>query len=390
MALTYRMFDTFDDVDVAAWEQVRHQAGQSIFIDPRMIQGIEISMKDTCRFWYVIIDEDGVPAAIACLHTMTIDLAEFADPHLASLIRRLPGVLSRFRKLKVFSCGLPGLPGENALALASVRASPRILPLLDEVICGLAKSSGADGIFYKEFGNTDGELTAPLMGLGYSRIAAPEMYCLRPSFGSLKEYSTALRTHYRKQVNRSIRKLDRLGAGIAVLTDPQEILKAYTPEVHALYLGVVARADLKLEILPIDFFRQLTARSSGEVELIVFQFEARIVAFGWCLHAGDDYHTLYAGFDYHFNDEFDLYFNLIYAALDRALQKRSSKIYFGQTADAFKVRLGCYPEPLYVFAKGCGPIMSRMVRYGANLLVAKAPVVPAFDVFKHVPGGVSR
>ena len=110
MALTYRMFNAFDDVDVAAWEQVRHRSGQSIFIDPRLIRAIESSMKDTCQFWYVIVEDDGVPAAIACPHAMTVDLAEFADPNLAWLIRRLPGVLSRFRKLKTFSCGLPGLP----------------------------------------------------------------------------------------------------------------------------------------------------------------------------------------------------------------------------------------------------------------------------------------
>src|SRR5690349_13910051 len=109
--------------------------------------------------------------------------------------------------------------------------------------------------------------------------------------------------------------------------------------------------------------------------------DARIIAFAWCLHAGEDYHAMYAGLDYHLNDELDLYFNLSYAVLGRALQKQPSRIYFGQTADGFKARLGCYSEPLYVFAKGWGPIMSRLVRYGANFLVAKMPPVPAFNVF---------
>ena len=389
MVLNYRMFTAFEDVDFPAWDSVRRKSGHSIFIDPLLIRAIENSMKATCQFWYIIIEEDGVPFAIACLYATTIDLTDFADPRLASFIRRMPGVLSRFRKLKILSCGLPGLPGENALALASPQASPQVLPLLDHLICDLGRRFGADGIFYKEFGNADGELTAPLPGLGYSRIAMPEMYCFRPSFQSLEEYCAALRAHYRKQVNRSIRKLKRLGATVAVLTDPLEILKAYTPEVHALYFSVVARAALKLEILPIDFFRQLTARSKGEVELIVFLIDTQIIAFGWCLHAGEDYHALYAGLDDHYNDELDLYFNLSYAVLDRALQKRPAKIYFGQTADSFKARLGCYPEPLYVFAKGCGPIMSRIVRYGADLLVAKTPAVPAFNVFNKPPDSVS-
>ena len=135
------------------------------------------------------------------------------------------------------------------------------------------------------------------------------------------------------------------------MTDPQEILKAYTPEVHALYFSVLDNAALKLEILPVDFFRQLTRRSKGEVELVVIRLEKQIIAFAWCLHAQKDYHAMYAGLDYRFNDELDLYFNLSYAVLDRALQKRPSRIYVGQTADTFKARLGCYPEPLYVFAK---------------------------------------
>jgi hypothetical protein len=63
-----------------------------------------------CRFWYVIVyDGNGRPAACACLTAMTIDLADLADPRLAWIIRRMPQLLSRFRKLKLFICGLPGV-----------------------------------------------------------------------------------------------------------------------------------------------------------------------------------------------------------------------------------------------------------------------------------------
>jgi predicted N-acyltransferase len=389
MTLSWRIFEAFDHVDHAAWERVRCQSGRSIFIDPRLIWAIENSMKDTYQFWYAIIEQDGEPVAIACLYAATIDLSDFADPRLAALIRRLPAVLTRFRKLKVLSCGMPGLPGENALALTAPHASSVVLPVLDAIVCDIAKRVGADGIFYKEFGIADDALTAPLRSLGYSRIALPDMFCFAPSFRSIGEYASSLRAHYRKQINRSIRKLERSAAEAVVLSEPQEILRTYTPETHALYFNVLEKSALKLEVLPIDFFRNLTARSNGEVELITIMIKKRVIAFAWCLHAEGDYHAMYAGLDYRLNDELDLYFNLSYAVLDRALQKRPSAIYFGQTADAFKARLGCYPEPLYVFAKGCGPIMSPIVRYGADLLVAKMPPVPAFNIFKETSGGVT-
>jgi hypothetical protein len=52
---------------------------------------------------------------------------------------------------------------------------------------------------------------------------------------------------------------------------------------------------------------------------------------------------------------------------------KTVKLQVGQTANAFKARLGCYSEPLYVFAKGLSPLMSLIVRYGADLLIPQEP-----------------
>jgi hypothetical protein len=92
----------------------------------------------------------------------------------------------------------------------------------------------------------------------------------------------------------------------------------------------------------------------GPIHLIVLTRASKIVAFGWCLQGPNSYHMMYAGLDFALNDEMDLYFNLHYAALDRALRSGVSRIEFGVTADAFKARLGCYAEPLY-FHQGSWP-----------------------------------
>jgi hypothetical protein len=63
--------------------------------------------------------------------------------------------------------------------------------------------------------------------------------------------------------------LKNTGVELVISTEPEEILKAYTPEVHALYYQMAAKADLNLEIL-IEFFQQLTSRLAGEIELVAF------------------------------------------------------------------------------------------------------------------------
>jgi hypothetical protein len=383
MPYTYRVFDSIDDVDLTSWERVRSDCGGSIFMDPRFIAAAETSMKPLCRFWHAIVnDGDGRPVACACITSMTVDLADLADARVAWIIRRVPRVFSRFRKLKVMICGLPGSPGEKNLAMASANESPRILPLLDRAICDLAERDGMDVIAFKEFGQHDLEAMKPMLELGYRCIPSLPMHLFKPSFPDFSHYCAALKTRYRQQINRSTRKLQNSGVELSVLTDPEEILRVYTPEVHALYRQMVAKAELNLEVLPVDFFRQLTSRLSGEVELIAFSKDSTIIAFGWCLHASSTYSMLYAGLDYRLNDQFDLYFNLMYAGLDRALRKGVAKIQIGQSASTFKARLGCYSEPLYVFAKGLGPLMSPLIYYGANLLIAEKPAPPASDIFK--------
>lgn len=382
MPYTYRIFDSIDDVDLASWERVRSESASSIFTDPRFIAAAEAGMKQSCRFWFVVVYDDGRPVACACLTAMTIDLADLADPRLAWIIRRVPGMLSRLRKLKVMMCGLPGSPGEKCLALTPTNVSAQVLSQLDAAIGDLAARSAMDVIAFKEFGKDDLEWMSPLLNLGYRCIPSLPMHLFKPSFPDFSHYCAALKTRYRQQINRSTRKLKNSGVELSVLTDPEEILRVYTPQVHALYHQMVAKAELNLEVLPIDFFRQLTSRLSGEVELIAFSKDSTIIAFGWCLHASSTYSMLYAGLDYRLNDQFDLYFNLMYAGLDRALRKGVAKIQIGQSASTFKARLGCYSEPLYVFAKGLGPLMSPLIYYGANLLIAEKPALPASDIFK--------
>ena len=57
----------------------------------------------------------------------------------------------------------------------------------------------------------------------------------------------------------------------------------YTPEVHALYYQMVAKAEVNIELLPIEFFRELTSPLNGKVELIAFSMDSRVIAIGWCL-----------------------------------------------------------------------------------------------------------
>jgi predicted N-acyltransferase len=383
MTYTCRMFDSIDEVDRADWERVQAASAEPIFMDRRFVGAVEASMGQSCTFRHVIVyDENDAPVASACLSARTVDLLDTADARFASIIRPSSKLLPWLRYAKVLTCGLPISVGKSSLTLASRHDCRRLLSTLDGAISELASQTGMHAVAYKEFGTDDLEWTRPLLDLGYRRVATPPMHCFKPLFQDFQQYRAALRSHYRYKVDRSLRKLRSAGVEISVHVDPVDILKAYTAEAHGLYHQVVERANTKLETLPIEFFRELTVRLAGQVDLVVLSKGPQILAFGWCLNAGSTYHMLFAGLNYELNADLDLYFNLMYAWLDCALRRGVSKIEVGQTADVFKARLGCYSQPLYAFMRGLGPLRSLIVRLGADLMVARRPAIPARNVFR--------
>jgi hypothetical protein len=106
-----------------------------------------------------------------------------------------------------------------------------------------------------------------------------------------------------------------------------------------------------------------------------------VVAFAWGLQDGSTYRVIYAGLDYQLNRELDLYFNIVYAVFDRAFRKGAERIDFGQAATVFKARIGCYSEPLYAFARGLGPLMSRFFYLVGSLVVVRKPSIPPYQIF---------
>jgi predicted N-acyltransferase len=384
--LSCRLFNSIDEVDPADWERVQFASTEPIFMDRRFIGAVEASMRQSCSFWHAIIyDEETLPIGCACLSASTIDLANLAHPRFASIVKRLSRMMPWLRYARVLTCGLPVSTGKSSLTLASRPRSRQLLSTLDEAVSELAAEARMDAVVYKEFGADDLDWTKSLLDRGYRCVATPPMHCLAPSFRDFQHYSMALRSHYRYKINRSIRKLRLADVHISIRRDPEEILKAYTPAVHSLYYQVLERSNTRLETLPIEFFHELTVRLAGQIDLMLLSKDKEVLAFGWSLRAASTYHMLFAGLNYELNARLDLYFNLMYAWLDSALRTGAPNVELGQTADAFKARLGCYRRPLYAFVKGLGPLRSAIVRFGADLMVARAPTVAEHNVFKRGP-----
>ena len=108
----------------------------------------------------------------------------------------------------------------------------------------------------------------------------------------------------------------------------------------------------------------------------------RIVAFVCGVFDQDNYFNFFCGFDYQLNKETDLYFNLMYEDLDKALRRNVGSIHVGQTANEFKSRMGCYLQPRFFYVKACDPILQFLVRLGSPFLFLPAPTITERNLFR--------
>jgi hypothetical protein len=371
MGITTKVFH-FSDQSIPwhEWEHVIKQSNGDLFmVDPRFLACVERSICSKNKIWYVLFySENGSPVALSCLSTLATDLAIISGSGLQRIMDRLRKIFPSFLYLNFLYCGQPISLGQKGIFFTSNARRNEILAELDNLMSKLARQEKAKFIVHKEYDENDIKDFNSLCERGYKQAESLEMHFFNEPFTNFDHYLLNLNSKYRYDIRRSLRKMKRAGLTIVRWTDPETIENLYTNELHELYRAVANNSENRLEILPVAFFHELTRQFPGKVALTGLVRDGQILAFNWSITADSKYQFLFCGIDYRFNNEFDLYFNLMYAELDYALQSQSKEIKIGQTAPHFKTRLGCIQRSVHFYIKGIGFFTNLVLKLFFNLL----------------------
>ncbi|MDM9384585.1 GNAT family N-acetyltransferase [Chlorogloeopsis sp. ULAP01] len=380
---SYKLYNSILDVDLDDWKQVCQTSDSNVYMDIGFLLTIEKTMAGFSKFWYVIFyDQNGNPSACTSLSTFKADLGVVASKSTKEFITHVRRLLPSFLYLNVLFCGLPISIGKNHLIFVENANQELILKLLDSIMNTIVAKEKIKLTIYKEFNSQECNQLDALLQLNYLKAESLPMHSFQAKFANFSEYCAALKSHYRNDIKRSKRKFEKAGLRVVQLKDTEKILQIYTPEIHQLYEAVVQKSENQLETLPISFFRELAIYFPGQLLFTLVYKDDKIVAFNCSICTQSSVHYLFCGLDYSLNAESDLYFNLMYAALDEALKQNVSKIDFGQTADTFKAKLGSYQTPLYMYIKGTGFLLNWIIRKSLNILFPNPALVPSYNIYK--------
>lgn len=162
---------------------------------------------------------------------------------------------------------------------------------------------------------------------------------------SLGDYETAIKHKYAQRFRKIRRPIEHLS--IRELST-EEVIQ-HKDLLFSLYKKVAKHQQVRIGFLSADFIPELKKHDDRLKVWGGFEEDGQLAGFfsAWLYEEAFD--MFYIGFDYEKNKEYNLYFNMLYFAIEQAIRHKKSRLILGRTALDAKARLGCKPRYLSTF-----------------------------------------
>lgn len=162
---------------------------------------------------------------------------------------------------------------------------------------------------------------------------------IRPEWLSFQDYTLALKHKYAQR----LRKIQSRGDSIIRKELLLEDIIRHGDEIESLYCNVVKKQVIRLVIATKQYFIQMKQARGTSFRMIGYFEGDQLIAFSahnvydelWELH--------YIGMDYIKNEQYSLYFNIMFDGIKLAINEKKKALELGRTAREAKAMIGAQP-----------------------------------------------
>ena len=188
-------------------------------------------------------------------------------------------------------------------------------------------------------------------------------------FDSFDDYMNSLRSNYRYRYTKCFKK------SAPLTLEYLENNKDFTEEMYECYLQVYNKSRVRVEKLPIDFFR------GKYFKIFVLKLEGKVMGFGQMLPNGKELIFEFVGVNYEYNSTYDTYHRILLEIVKYGIENNFETIDFGQTADESKLKLGSKYTMLYAYMHHSNKMLNGIYKKLAKKIEYK-PITTDYNVFK--------
>jgi hypothetical protein len=268
---------------------------------------------------------------------------------------------------QILVCGNLLSWGFHGVAFAPEADRRTLWPAVAEALYRIRRADrlfgNTDLIIVKDVGEEDTGEAETLRRFSYRPLETePNMILeLPPAWRSYEDYLSGLTASYRKAARKIVAEVD--GAGYSV--EPLPRIDKHAATLHALYLQVHERQNVKVVTLSPEFMPRLQDALKDGFCCTIVRRDDKILGFVTTLRDRDTAVGYYLGFDSEANASIPLYFRLLHAVVTDGIRLGCRRISLGRTALEPKARLGARPRPLNLWVRHRLPALNLVLR---NLL----------------------
>ena len=385
-----RRFESIDDIEEVTWNSI--VPGDSFFHRYRFVRSMEKARVQDSQFWYLLFYRGNRLAGSAVLTTFSIALELFTGGFTKSWIKSMRRFYPDFFKVKILFCGLPISIGRHNLFVADSHDGYEIMNLLYREMLSISKERNISYLCLKEFDDRFVELNDFFLKHNFFCLQSIPYVSMDIRWSRFADYLKDLRHAYRRQIKKTLEKRGWIEPCIEMSNslpeDDEEhlILSRCKAVCNAekffdLYNEVMEHAGIKLETLNQKFFEEIFENMHDEFELLSF-VQGKEVLGSAILHTHDKSLTfLLIGLNYRTLRAYDVYFNMTYALVKLAIDRRCSVLNLGQTSYYLKQRIGGTCNNLYFLLKSKNPLIQLTFKLFKKYFFP-APQVPSFRAFR--------
>lgn len=169
-------------------------------------------------------------------------------------------------------------------------------------------------------------------------------------FESFDEYINSLRSSYRRRVKEALNKSKSIS--VERIDNSK-----FTRNHYRLYEAVYKRSKYKLELQPMDFFKEF----KGEI----YQFKDlnnEVVSFVLLNESDGILHFIFCGFKSEDIEKYDIYVNMLLFIVQEGIKRGVPIINFGQTSEETKLKIGCSEFNKYIYTHHKNPLINGIIK----------------------------
>lgn len=343
-----------------------YNSENSNLISPIVVKEWELVNRnfEEVDFRYLTVKKDAATVLVAYFQVFELTYKNFNSPTTNSFFKQILKYFLDCKKVKVLFLGNVLRTNQTSYLNDHQLLSPqKAISLITACIDVLAKEENISATILKEIPDTESlELegySSPLQDIVMNMEILPQ-------WNTFEDYQKSLSRKYVARAKKIRKYLQVLQ--VNQLTSQEIINHSHT--IYNLFNQVLSNQILVMGSLKPEYFYELKTLHLDNFEFFNFTLDGEIIAFYSAFLTATTYEVYYLGFDNRLNLAYNLYFNILFSSLERAIKLRKSNITFGRTSLDAKANLGAKPTVLNSYIKLHNApqwLLERFVTYFTSL-----------------------